>query len=115
MEINRPEKPGVGSWTALHPQLGTGDVSHLDSISPEFFEKEKQAIFKRLWLNVGRVEHCPRWTAISPKSSRSPAGPRRCPSRVRKKKFREQLRRWWFRTLHKRMASFLHHLSLWEG
>lgn len=85
MAINRPEKPGVGSWTALHPQLGTGDVSHLDSISPEFFEKEKQAIFKRPWLNVGRVEHCPRWAAISLKSSRSPAGPRRCPSRVRRK------------------------------
>jgi phenylpropionate dioxygenase-like ring-hydroxylating dioxygenase large terminal subunit len=56
MEVNRPEKPGVGSWTALYPQLGTGDVSYLDSVSPEFFEKEKQAIFKRAWLNIGRVE-----------------------------------------------------------
>ena len=53
MEVNRPEKPGVGSWTALYPQLGTGDVSYLDSVSPEFFEKEKQAIFKRAVLIAG--------------------------------------------------------------
>ena len=60
MEVNRPKKPGVGSWTALYPRLGTGDVSYLDSVSPEFFEKEKQAIFKRAWLNVGRVEQLPK-------------------------------------------------------
>ena len=69
MEINWPKKRSVGSWAAPHPQWGTGNVSYLDSISPEFFEK-KQAIFKRAWLNVGQFEQLPRWAAISP---------RRCP------------------------------------
>ena len=31
-------------------------VSFDDSISPEFYELERDAIFKRAWLNVGRVE-----------------------------------------------------------
>jgi len=35
-------------------------VSFEDSISPEFFELEREAIFERAWLNVGRVELLPR-------------------------------------------------------
>ena len=31
-------------------------MSYESSISPEFFELEREAIFKRAWLNVGRVE-----------------------------------------------------------
>ena len=48
------------SWTKRHPELGTGRVSFEDSISPEFYELEREAIFKRAWLNVGRVEELPR-------------------------------------------------------
>ncbi len=59
MEIKWPKKGSSGSWTASHAQWGTGNVSYLDSISPEFFE-EKQAIFKRAWLNVGRGEQLPK-------------------------------------------------------
>src|SRR5450631_3696057 len=54
------EKPAEGSWTAHYPELGTEPMSYEDSISPEFYELEREAIFKRAWLNVGRVEQVPR-------------------------------------------------------
>ena len=53
-------KPPEGSWTEHYPELGTAPVSYEDSISPEFYELEREAIFKRAWLNVGRVEQLPR-------------------------------------------------------
>ena len=53
-------KPSNGSWTEQYPELGTGLISYEDSISPEFYELERDAIFKRAWLNVGRVEELPR-------------------------------------------------------
>ena len=52
-------KPPEGSWTEYY-QLGTEPISYEDSISPEFYELEREAIFKRAWLNVGRVEQLPR-------------------------------------------------------
>jgi phenylpropionate dioxygenase-like ring-hydroxylating dioxygenase large terminal subunit len=53
-------KPLEGSWTEHYPELGTGPISYEDSISPEFYELERKAIFSRTWLNVGRVEQLPR-------------------------------------------------------
>ncbi|MFN6554494.1 aromatic ring-hydroxylating oxygenase subunit alpha [Mycolicibacterium septicum] len=53
-------KPAEGSWTQHYPELGTGPVSYEDSISPEIYELERKAIFKRAWLNVGRVEQLSR-------------------------------------------------------
>jgi phenylpropionate dioxygenase-like ring-hydroxylating dioxygenase large terminal subunit len=52
-------KPAEGSWTE-HFGLATEPSPYEDSISPEFYEKEREAIFKRTWLNVGRVEQLPR-------------------------------------------------------
>ena len=52
-------KPAEGSWTE-HYGLGTGPVSYEDSISPAHYELERDAIFRRTWLNVGRVEQLPR-------------------------------------------------------
>ncbi len=52
-------KPPEGSWTE-HFELGTEPISYEDSISPEFYELEREAMFKRAWLNVGRVEQLPR-------------------------------------------------------
>jgi phenylpropionate dioxygenase-like ring-hydroxylating dioxygenase large terminal subunit len=49
-------KPSEGSWTEHYPELDTEPVSYEGSISPEFFEQERKAIFERAWLNVGRVE-----------------------------------------------------------
>src|SRR5262245_33471678 len=53
-------KPAEGSWTEHYPELGTGPISYEDSVSPEFYELEREAIFKRTWLNIGRVELLPR-------------------------------------------------------
>jgi phenylpropionate dioxygenase-like ring-hydroxylating dioxygenase large terminal subunit len=49
-------KPAEGTWTAHYPELGTGPVSYEDSVSPDFYERERDAIFGRTWPNVGRVE-----------------------------------------------------------
>jgi Rieske 2Fe-2S family protein len=53
-------KPSEGSWTEHYPELGTGLVSYEDCTSPEFYELEREAVFKRVWLMVGRVEQLPR-------------------------------------------------------
>ncbi|MQY27861.1 aromatic ring-hydroxylating oxygenase subunit alpha [Nocardia aurantia] len=53
-------KPAEGSWTEHYPHLGTGPMSFEDSISAEHYERERDAIFARTWLNVGRVEQLPR-------------------------------------------------------
>ena len=49
-------KPAEGSWTQHYPHLSLAPTSYADSISPEFYELERKAIFQRTWLNVGRVE-----------------------------------------------------------
>ena len=48
-------KPAAGSWTENWPELGTGPVNYEDSIDPEHFKLEQQAIFKKTWINIGRV------------------------------------------------------------
>ena len=53
-------RPIEGTWTEHHPELGTGLVSFEDSISPAFYELEREAIFRRAWLFAGRVEQLPR-------------------------------------------------------
>jgi nitrite reductase/ring-hydroxylating ferredoxin subunit len=53
-------KPAEGSWTGHYPNLGTEPMSYEDSISPEFYELEREAIFKRAWLKVGRMQQIPR-------------------------------------------------------
>jgi phenylpropionate dioxygenase-like ring-hydroxylating dioxygenase large terminal subunit len=53
-------KPAEGSWTEHYPHLGTAPVSYEDSISPEHYELERDAIFRKTWLNVGRIEQLPR-------------------------------------------------------
>jgi nitrite reductase/ring-hydroxylating ferredoxin subunit len=58
--VGRWPKPPEGSWTEHYPELGTGPISFEDSVSPEFYELEREAIFKRAWLNVGRIEDLPR-------------------------------------------------------
>ena len=52
-------KPEAGSWTE-HFGLDTGPVSYADSISPDHYGLEQDAIFRKTWLNVGRVEQLPR-------------------------------------------------------
>ena len=52
-------KPTEGTWSE-HYGLGTAPLSYENSISPEFYELEREAVFKRAWLNVGRVEQLKR-------------------------------------------------------
>jgi len=52
-------KPAEGSWTE-HFKLGTAPVDYSDSTSAEHYELERDAIFRRTWLQVGRVEQLPR-------------------------------------------------------
>ncbi len=56
--MQRSGRPAEGSWTE-HYELGTGPVSFADSTSREFYEVEREAVFKRAWLNIGRVEEVP--------------------------------------------------------
>ena len=44
------------SLTLKHPELGTGPVPTDMYWQPEFYDREMDAIYKRAWLNVGRVE-----------------------------------------------------------
>jgi phenylpropionate dioxygenase-like ring-hydroxylating dioxygenase large terminal subunit len=53
-------KPAEGSWTEHYPELGTSPVDYTDSIDPAYYELEREAIFKKTWLCVGRVELVPR-------------------------------------------------------
>jgi phenylpropionate dioxygenase-like ring-hydroxylating dioxygenase large terminal subunit len=53
-------KPAEGSWTEHYPELGTSPVDYTDSIDPAYYELEREAIFKKTWLCVGRVEQVPR-------------------------------------------------------
>lgn len=42
-----------------YPELGTGPVSVGPYIDRDYFLKEKEHIFKKVWLHVGRVEEIP--------------------------------------------------------
>ncbi len=55
--VGPSRRRGVGPSTSIS---GTEPISYEDSISPDFYELEREAIFKRAWLNVGRVEQLPR-------------------------------------------------------
>lgn len=53
-------KPSSGHWTDAYPELGRGPVSLEDCVSEEFYEKEREHVFKKTWLYVGRVERVPK-------------------------------------------------------
>lgn len=53
-------KPSSGHWTDAYPELGRGPVSLEDCVSTEFYEKEREHVFKKTWLYVGRVERVPK-------------------------------------------------------
>lgn len=47
-------------WTLEYPELGTGPVPIQPCISPEYFELEREKIFRRVWLNIGREDQIPK-------------------------------------------------------
>ncbi len=46
-------------WTASVPELGTDPIPVESYVSPAYFERERETIFRRCWLNVGRVDQIP--------------------------------------------------------
>ena len=46
-------------YADIYPELGTGPIPVSTCTSPEWHEKEREAIFKRCWINIGRVEELP--------------------------------------------------------
>jgi phenylpropionate dioxygenase-like ring-hydroxylating dioxygenase large terminal subunit len=46
-------------WAQKYPSLGTGPVPAEPCISPAYFALERERVFRRVWLNVGRVEDIP--------------------------------------------------------
>lgn len=46
-------------WHDKYPELGTGPLPIEPYVSPAFFETEREKIFRKVWLNVGRVEQIP--------------------------------------------------------
>lgn len=54
------KKPESGYWHDAYPELGRGPISLEDSVCPEFYLKEKEYVFKKNWLYVGRVEQLPK-------------------------------------------------------
>jgi phenylpropionate dioxygenase-like ring-hydroxylating dioxygenase large terminal subunit len=53
-------KPAEGSWTEHFPEISLAPVDYSDSVDPAYYELEREAIFKKTWLMVGRVEQLPR-------------------------------------------------------
>jgi phenylpropionate dioxygenase-like ring-hydroxylating dioxygenase large terminal subunit len=47
------------TWHSAYPELGTGPVPIEPYISPEFFELERERVFRRAWLCLGREERIP--------------------------------------------------------
>lgn len=57
--MNKPLKPAPGErWTDIY-DLGREPISLEDTISPEFYELEREAVFRPSWLYVGREQQAP--------------------------------------------------------
>lgn len=59
--MNSPINPGLssGKWTLQYPELGTDPLPHEPNISKEYFEKEREKVFKRAWLLLCREDELP--------------------------------------------------------
>ncbi|MGH7961130.1 MAG: aromatic ring-hydroxylating oxygenase subunit alpha [Candidatus Binatia bacterium] len=56
----RLETAATGNrWHDQYPELGTDPIPIEPYISPEYFALERERIFRRVWLNVGREEEIP--------------------------------------------------------
>lgn len=49
----------VRQWALKYPDLGTGPVPVAPCVSPDYFERERKNIFRRVWLNVAREDELP--------------------------------------------------------
>ncbi len=53
-------KPESGYWTDNYPELGRGPIPTTDSVCPDFYKKEREHVFKKNWLYIGRGEQLPK-------------------------------------------------------
>jgi phenylpropionate dioxygenase-like ring-hydroxylating dioxygenase large terminal subunit len=60
MTLHERLATGRGKYTYDYPEVGAGPVSYDDCVDPRFFDDEREAVFKRWWLYVGRVERLKR-------------------------------------------------------
>ena len=55
-----PARANDKRWTTEYPELGTGPLPVESYVSPEYFEREREKIFKHTWLCTGkRTEEIP--------------------------------------------------------
>jgi len=54
-------KSNVTHWTEQYPELGTGPVPIDRAMSDEFFDLEREKIFRSCWLKLGRIEELPKF------------------------------------------------------
>lgn len=47
-------------WAAKYPELGTGPLPVEPYVSEQYYELERERIFRRVWLNIGSIDDCPR-------------------------------------------------------
>lgn len=52
-------KPAASRWAQQFPQLGTDPVPVEALLSDDYFQREKERLFKRTWLKLARVEELP--------------------------------------------------------
>ncbi|MGU7768632.1 aromatic ring-hydroxylating oxygenase subunit alpha [Burkholderia sp. MR1-5-21] len=53
------QHPSSIPFARRYPELGNGPIPVEPYVSPDYFAREKETIFKRTWLQVGRVEEIP--------------------------------------------------------
>ena len=46
-------------WAEKYPELGTGPVAAESCVSPEYYELERERVFRRTWINVCRTDDLP--------------------------------------------------------
>lgn len=47
-------------WFKKYPEVGNGPIPTASCTSPEFYAREVEKVFKRTWLQVGRIEEVPK-------------------------------------------------------
>ncbi len=57
--MNKPDFDTLHPYVRQYSELGTGPVPVTPVVSPEYFERERETIFRKIWLNLGRVEDVP--------------------------------------------------------
>ena len=58
--MNAPQADALRPYAERYAELGTGPLPTAPVTDPAYFEREREAIFRRVWLNLGREDEIPR-------------------------------------------------------